>query len=230
MPPTMPQYGPIYVETDPSRFIVEPWNTASGILFYVVVAWWAWRLRGQWRRFPFLTGCLPILAAGAVGGTVYHAFRGHWAWLFLDWVPIAILTTASSIWAWWGVLRRRWLIGLVVPLLLVLQRGAFRFLPHGWAINFAYACLAANVVVPVVLLLARTRWAHGRWPLAAAVCFALALAARVLDRPAAAVLPMGSHFLWHIFGAAACHCGFLYIYWTVAGDDVRKEYRITNKE
>src|SRR5262245_28804955 len=73
--------GPVYVETERNLdrvgtgAVVEPWNAASALLFLVVVVVWLVRLRGRYRKHPFLTCCLPLLAAGGVGGVVYHAFR-----------------------------------------------------------------------------------------------------------------------------------------------------------
>ena len=88
--------GPIYLETIMGRFPVEPWNTASNLLFLVIILYWAWRLKGEIRAHRFIAGAIPVLIIGWVGGTVYHATRSHNLWLFMDFVPIALLAAAVS--------------------------------------------------------------------------------------------------------------------------------------
>src|SRR5439155_7699960 len=99
----LPDRGPRYTETpaDPyapgAPFIAEPWNAVTAALFVVIVAVWAWRLRGRYDRYPFLCCCLPILLAGGIGGTLYHALRTSVLFFLLDVVPIMLLGLAGSI-------------------------------------------------------------------------------------------------------------------------------------
>src|SRR5262249_1785758 len=69
--------GPKSRETDLSRdrWIVEPWNAATASLFILISLFWAWKLRGRYRQFLFLSLCLLILGVGGIGGTLYHGFR-----------------------------------------------------------------------------------------------------------------------------------------------------------
>lgn len=207
-----PDHGPVYAETDLSRFIVEPWNAASCLLFFGIVLYWAVKLRGRWGRHKLLTAMLPILTVGAVGGTVYHAFRSHRIWLFLDWVPIVTIGLVASIYLWSRVLRRRGLAILVIPVVFGIQRLNFLYAPRRLAINVSYAVLAAAILLPATVVLARTRFRGGWLILAGFGSFGLAIASRVLDAQLTRLLPMGTHFLWHIFGAAATFFGFQYIY------------------
>ena len=95
--------GPRYVETpaDPyapeAPYVAEPWNAVTASFFIFIVLAWVWRLRGRYRRFPFLVCCMPILMAGGIGGTLYHAFRTQRAYFLLDLIPILILGAASSL-------------------------------------------------------------------------------------------------------------------------------------
>jgi hemolysin III len=85
-------YGPTYTETVPGlvagSFPVEPWKTWSNLIFVVLFVHIALRSRLDYRRYPLIVFSLPILAVGIVGGTVYHATRSHFMWLFLDFMPI----------------------------------------------------------------------------------------------------------------------------------------------
>jgi hypothetical protein len=210
-----PDGGPVYVETDLSAWLVEPWNAATAALFLGLVVYWAWRLRGRYRQYLFLTAALPVLLVGAVGGTVYHAFRAHRAWLFMDWVPIALLSLAAAAYLWARLLPRWWHALAVIPAVFALNAVNFRLLfrhsPDA-AIAINYTMLACVIILPAVLVLRRHRWRDGHLLALAAAGFAAAIASRSLDHHAAGVLPMGSHFLWHVFGAAATHLGILYLY------------------
>lgn len=207
-----PDRGPIYVETHLDRLIAEPWNAATAVLFLVLAAYWLIRLRGRYRRHAFLTACMFILIVGGVGGTVYHAFRSHMVWLFMDWLPILLLAVAVAVWLWLRALRPWWLVFIVVPPFIVLPPMGFRALPHHMAINCGYSAQALLLLAPAVIVLVRTRGAHWPWPAGALVCFVLALLARAADSAAGSFLPMGSHWLWHVFGAATGHCMSMYIY------------------
>jgi hypothetical protein len=88
--------GPTYIETIMGRFPVEPWNTASNLLFLVIILYWVWRLKGQIRAHRFIAGAMPVLTISWVGGTVYYATRSHNLRLFMDFVPIALLAAAVS--------------------------------------------------------------------------------------------------------------------------------------
>ena len=44
--------------------------------------------------------------------------------------------------------------------------------------------------------------------------FGLALFSRIIDLRLDLGLPMGTHWLWHTFGALACHQMFNYLYHT----------------
>ena len=65
--------GPIYKETPPAPIqatVAEPWNTVTASLFIVIAAMWLVRLRGRYADYPFLSCCMPILLAGGIGGDV----------------------------------------------------------------------------------------------------------------------------------------------------------------
>ncbi len=204
--------GPVYVETNLERLVAEPWNAASAVAFLGLVAFWALRLRGRYRRHPFLTACLPVLAAGGVGGALYHAFRCSYAFFLLDIVPIAVLALAVSLFFWARLLPRRGFLLVLVPA-SVFGGAVLRYEPYQWATNLFYPVLAAAVLVPAVLLLAATRGRDGAWVVLALASFGVALLLRQADSAwGVAALPMGTHWLWHLFGAGSTACLAEYVY------------------
>ena len=114
-------FGPIYSETDLSRFPVEPWNSYSNLAFLALLSYWAIKIRPHWRHYLLLTIALPILALGFLGGTIYHATRSSRLWLVLDFGPIFMLAALAAFYFWWQITRRAWLAGvlLCVPLIII---------------------------------------------------------------------------------------------------------------
>jgi hemolysin III len=204
--------GPIYLETNLGRAVAEPWNAASALAFLALVAFWAVRLRGRYRRHAFLTACLPLLAVGGAGGALYHASRASYAFFLLDVVPIAILVLAASLYLWARLLPGRWGLLLVLPPSLL--AGAFpRAEPEHFTINLSYALLATLILAPALLTLARDHGRHGAWVALALACFGVALVCRHADLAwRCAWLPMGTHWLWHLGGAGATAALAEYLY------------------
>lgn len=202
--------GPRYTETDLSRLVVEPWNAASALAFLGLVVAWAVRLRGEYRRYPFLSYCLPLLAVGGIGGTIYHAFRASPVFLVMDYGPIYVLAAATTIYLWVQVAPRWWHVLAVVLLCVALQLLASS-LPRHYAISVSYASLAVLILAPAAVLLAKTRFRHGGWVALALACFAAALFFRVADAWHL-LAPVGTHWLWHLFGAATTAALMEYLY------------------
>lgn len=209
--------GPRYVETpadidDFTGAIAEPWNTGSAVLFVIIAAAWAWALRGRYRDHPFLTMCLPILAAGGIGGVLFHGLRRHNAFFLLDVIPIYLLGMAVSIWIWVRLGPRLQHLLATIGFLALLQILAKFQLPRQWAINVSYLCLAILIVMPIVLALIRTRFRHAGWIYTAGACFAIAWIFRIADTFPPPLLPMGTHWLWHTFGALTTASLSAYVY------------------
>jgi hypothetical protein len=230
-PDRMPDWGPRYTETPPDPYapdaprIAEPWNTVTASFFIVIVAFWVWRLRGRFSQYPFLCCCLPILLVGGIGGALYHATRVSISYFLLDVVPIQFLGLAGSIYlvirvgyhAGW---KRQVLFGggAVIVLLLVnfilfptLQTTSLGGNPN-LRVNLSYATLAIIVVLPMVAMLIRTRFRHVGWVVSGLLSFVIAWFFRLFDLKLGLDLPMGSHWLWHTFGAITTAMIFEYFY------------------
>jgi hypothetical protein len=208
-------WGPRYTETpsgEPpfSLSVAEPWNTVSAALFIVLVLIWIGRVRGIFRQLPFFSCCLPILLVGGIGGTLFHATRASPIFFLLDIVPIYGLGLLVALFLWIRLgPRLSYLLGMVACLGLLQIWGQWQ-LPTQWAVNLSYGSLALIVLLPLGLLLVRSRFRHAQWIYASLSFFVLAWVCRITDvlRP----LPMGTHWLWHLFGAATTWTLGEYIY------------------
>ncbi|HVK08356.1 MAG TPA: hypothetical protein VM597_06220 [Gemmataceae bacterium] len=205
-----PDYGPIYTET-PTEIrwgqtypgtIAEPWNAATAFLFVLIVVFWLIRLRGRLLAHPFLAVSLPILFVGGVGGTLYHGLRTLPLYFYLDVIPIQVLGLAVSLYVWVRLgPKLSHLLVMLAVLALLTSLGHFT-LPAHYAINLSYASLALLILIPLVVALIRTRCFQAGWVATALVAFGMAWFCRLADPWEPPLLPMGTHWLWHTFGAA----------------------------
>jgi hemolysin III len=207
--------GPIYAETRMDRFPVEPCNTVSNLGFLLVVVLTLRRMRGRrWNRLPVTGLALLIIATGFVGGSLYHATRALDLWRLLDVMPILLAVLLASVYFWYAVLGGLWRVLLVLlPVIL-----GYRWLLASPAaesldgIAHGYIFLALLVLLPAILHCALRRGVHARLLAGAGLCFLLAFACRELDETAALrLLPMGTHFLWHLLGAGATGFAVAYL-------------------
>ena len=207
--------GPTYIETIMGRFPVEPWNTASNLLFLVIILYWIWRLKGEIRAHRFITGAIPVLIMGWVGGTVYHATRSHDLWLFMDFVTIALLAAAVSMYFWHRQGVNWWWVPLLVfgPYMFVMAGMNFLGMPDAMQPFAGYAVCAISISLPVARYLKRNGWMDWWLVVGTAASFMTAMSFRTIDgRALIEILPMGTHWLWHSFGAAAVQFLVLYIW------------------
>ena len=205
--------GPIYLETLMGRFPVEPWNTYSNLLFLALIVFWFLRVRRHAREHRFIACSLPVFLLGYVGGTVYHATRSHEIWLILDWGPIALLALAVAMFFW----RRQGISWFVAPLIVIgplaLAGVAISLLGNSHTAIYLLPVVALTILTPVFSYLVRTAWKDIGLVAGVLVGLAVAIGFRSIDyRVPIAFLPMGTHWLWHSFGAATVHLLILYIY------------------
>ena len=225
----MPDGGPIYVETikylnsQDQGLIWEPYNSATALLFALVAVYWLFKIRGQ-DRVLFFRISMVILLIGSMGGTLYHAFRSSRWFLMMDVMPIMLLIMGSVGWMLSRMLRRSWLAwllavaGLGGTIALYLGIRKLGLSPFGFSTG--YLMIAVYVLIPYIIYLRRTRWAGVRHLVMATVFFLSAFAFRSLDR--GEYLPMGTHFLWHIFGALAAASLVSYLWRTRLIDPAKK--------
>jgi hemolysin III len=223
--------GPIYKETDMSRIPVEPWSTWTNLIFLSVFIYYAIKTRFNYKKFPMMVIFLVILLIGWFGGTVYHATRSNNIWLLMDYIPIMIIVLTASIY-FWRELVGNWLLVMTFTLVpIMIYRFIFHLLPvpHFVSISIGYTLLASVVVVPLIPHCIHKTPEGWKMLVISLVSFGLAISCRLLDnqqivgRPSLPQffqdhfgwiedIPMGTHFLWHIFGGICCLCMFSYVF------------------
>ncbi|WP_017733538.1 hypothetical protein [Nafulsella turpanensis] len=205
--------GTIYRETIPGGdYLAEPWNAISSLSILLPAVYWAWKLRGRYREYPFITFCIPLLFLGGLGSTLFHALRNSRLLLLLDVTPTAILMLSLAIYFWVKILPKWWWVIPIVAASLLWRFWARYYLPLDLAINITYAVTGSLIFIPTIILLYRTRMAHSSFIIVSAVFFITSLIFRKLDSWEQDVLPMGTHFLWHIFSGVGAFFLAEYLY------------------
>jgi hemolysin III len=209
----LPDGGLWYSETNPTHTIMEPFNAASALVFVGIALWWLIQLRGQFAQRTFLYVCAVILLVGAVGGSIYHAFRYSAIFIYMDWVPILVLCLMASTYFLFRLMASiKWAL-LIIGLIMLIQVVIWNYgnVNGHYNINTNYALMAATVLGPILLYLRKQKFRHGHLVVGAFSAFLFALLFRIVDYDK--WLSIGTHFLWHLFGALTCHLLFLYVYY-----------------
>jgi len=207
-----PDGGTLYTETDLSQLFPEPFNTITSAFFLLIAVFWTFRLWGHFAQHKFLTLALILLYIGGIGGTTYHGLRRWPVFIMMDWIPIMLLCLSAGVYFLAKITRWYWALAIVLVyaafqffLRRQFQGGDFQIF-----ININYAFMAALVLFPVFGYLIKTDWRHGKWVGFALIAFIFALTFRIADHWE--ILSIGTHFLWHTFGAVASFCMLNYIY------------------
>lgn len=206
--------GPVYQETDLTRFPVEPFNTFSNVVFLMIVLLFAYKVYQETRTHYFLAICIPVLFLGFIGGTMYHATRSSPAWLYLDWVPIVLLCMAASIYFVFKLDKSLFYKIGVIVLIVAISIGLRRLPVPGLSKDtVGYLATAAALLLPMAWYIIATQGRYSRYIFAALGSFVLAILFRISDRFVSTdVLYMGTHWLWHLFGGLSVFFLMTYIY------------------
>jgi len=203
--------GPHYTESNFEDLIPEPFNMVSAAIFMLIALYWFIKSSRQYTSFRFLKLSSLILAVGGLGGTIYHGFRIYeWA-MWMDWIPILVLCIAAAAYFIYRIYKNVLLAGLALLLAVALQVVNFYTVPDWLNTSTSYGILALFILAPLILALVKTKFLYWQYPAIAVVAFALALTFRIGDR-GQWLNPVGTHFLWHTFGAIACHAMFYYLF------------------
>ncbi|MFP4471212.1 MAG: hypothetical protein ACLFPE_11035 [Bacteroidales bacterium] len=208
----LPDGGPMYFETDFDQWIVEPWNAFSSLTFLIPVIYLFIALRGQYKQYGFLLfWASPLMVIGGTGSTIYHAFRESRFFLFMDFVPIALLTLSISIYLWLKILTKWWYIFGIVALFIAMRFAAFHYLSGSATINASYFITGVMIFLPALILLIKSNF-YKVWLLVCSILFfGLALLFRYADDWQTPLLPIGTHWLWHIFTSAGALVMAMYL-------------------
>jgi len=188
--------------TQPGLF-EEPFNTVSGLLFFVA-AYVLWNILKKQTDRPFsLKFMIVMIAVIGAGSMTYHTVSRMWAAAFADVLPIAIMACVLMYVIGKHILRLHILGGLVLITLFVIANVWYK--SHYGRGPDGYVSLMPSLLLmfPISIHMFLTRNPSFINFSVAAMIAALAVTFRILDNVGSVcdALPMGTHFLWHSFMA-----------------------------
>ena len=185
-----------YCERVGPGLLAEPLNAVSNISF-LLAAWAAWVLAGRTGTLSAGVRVLIALAASVgIGSILWHTYPTILT-LILDIVPILIFLICY-IW-----LYARNVIGMrslfAVASVAAFLLATFFFLQHADVLHGALVYVPGLMVALVLGVFHTTQRMVARFTLlVAAGVYLAALFFRTIDNEVCPVLPIGTHFLWHI--------------------------------
>lgn len=187
----------IYCERVDPSFWAEPLNAITNIAF-IIAALIAWRA-STGKRDALTVVLILILVAIGIGSFLFHTIAESWAGA-ADTIPILLFILVYIYAATYRFFGAPLWAAVAAPLIFIAFAIGFTM---AWgsvlpSINGSQGYFPVIVVLLGYGLALRAHPASGGLLLAAGI-FAMSLVFRSIDEAVCGTLPIGTHFLWHIF-------------------------------
>jgi len=193
----------LYCERTGDGLWGEPFNVASSVSF-LIAAFLLWRLYRDYRikigPAPEIPILIIITALIGIGSVIFHSEATMWA-VFFDVIPIVFFVF------FYLYIFARSLLGLGIfssaalfALLIAVNMLFKSYVPRAFDGYISYLPTFLFLLLLALYMLIK-RHASALRITAAASLALLSLYCRAMDRSLCNVLPMGTHFLWHILNA-----------------------------
>lgn len=208
----LPDGGPLYAETDLTRIIVEPWNSISSLSFLLPAFYCLILIKGKFSAHRLLTVSIILLILGGLGSTLYHAFRSSKYLLALDVFPIQILSFIIIIFFWSRIFTKIHHTAFLIMTFMVVKLILVKYHMFPNSTNVSYFLNGVMIFLPLVLYLRKTGFKNATIIISSMFFFIISLLCRQLDLYSRDLMPMGTHWLWHLFSAAGAALLGLYLF------------------
>jgi hypothetical protein len=205
----------LYCERTGPEVWSEPLNAFTNLAFVIagVMAWRLWRDESPagWRASADLLLLVGLLFAIGIGSTIWHLVPTR-ATKLGDQIPILVFMNAYLLVFLVRVLGLRWAATLALFALYHVANFAIArtFPPDFLNGSVFYAPTWITLLALSAFLFVRGHPAARRFVAAVAI-FTAAIAFRSIDEAVCAVVPIGTHFLWHLLNGVV-----LYLFAAVA--------------
>jgi len=212
----------VNAETVPGRFPVEPLNTVSNIVFLVLLIYWLKKVGFKYSRYPLIAIVLPVMFLGLITATIHHSLRIDKAWKTITVLSIFYSVVMTCVYFWYRV-SERWLSAFFLTMLFPLLFWMFYLnveLVEKINLSIIYTAMSIAVFIPGVLFCIKDKLKNLKLLALSSFLFTIGMVCRMSDLALQPFFSYGTHFLWHIFGAASVFVLLRYIYLT---DEQRAE-------
>jgi len=189
-----------YCERLSSAYWAEPINAVTNAAFLISAFVMLHRVRGQ--GMPLAMLLVIILAAIGVGSYLFHTHAQVWAAVadvlpILLYILVYIFAINRDVWH-----LRPFTAGIMAALFIPYAAATvplFQFVP-GLGGSAAYAPVPLLILIYAILLRHRVPETARDLTIGAVILIA-SITFRALDEPVCALVPLGTHFMWHILNA-----------------------------
>jgi len=195
----MDWFAPIdaYCERLGPGLAAEPLNALSNAAFFIAALWAA---RAALRKGvePVIWGLIALVFVIGLGSLAFHTFANQWSEL-ADVLPITVFIYGYLAFALRRFLKLHWwAVALSLGTLFLVTLASAHILPSGF-MNGSGAYLPALIASMIVSLELRRNChpAQLNVSLASTILF-VSLIFRTADQVLCSVLPIGTHFIWHV--------------------------------
>jgi hypothetical protein len=192
-----------YCERTSSALNAEPLNALTNAAF-LLAAWGAWRL---YSRYPsantngLIRALISTMVIVGLGSFLFHTVATRWA----EWGDVLPIMLFMLLYLWlvltmffgWSVWPKFIGLGVYFAATFYLEAAVPGTVLWGGALYLPTLLLMIAIVSALYWRQSRTAGAI----LVATVVFLLSFTARTLDAEVCPVLPVGTHFLWHLLNA-----------------------------
>jgi hypothetical protein len=209
--------GPIYAETlIGKRPFVEPWNSLSSLFIAGAGAVFLFKIRKGEPGYGFILFSAIMLLIGGIGSTLFHGLRTSRWLVVMDFLPIIIVSLTVGL-VFWKRVVHNWLLATVIIVALMAlrlslyqQQNTLKITGQG-LINISYFISGITIFLPCLIFLVRTRFFKSNYLFASLGLMILALVFRTIDKEVTDIIPIGTHFLWHVASGLGAYFMGLYI-------------------
>lgn len=202
----------LYCERTTTGFWNEPLNAASNIAFIAAACWAMWTMHRLQMRSWAVWMLIALAFSIGVGSFLFHTFANAWseqADVMPIWTFVALYILMSV--HYFGGISFSKLGGIAVAVAALVLVGVWIF-SGGVTTDTAESVAIAPSLLngsqqyapaliglyAFVFFAYRRMFAERHWIGGAALAFTVSLAARTIDLQLCSVLPLGTHFLWHV--------------------------------
>jgi hypothetical protein len=186
-----------YCERLAPGFFGEPLNALSNLSFFAAALWAAKAARAARADWPVWL-LIALVALIGTGSFLFHLFANRWS-VLTDIIPITLFIYGYLAFALRRLMHLRWIaIATSLALLFAVTALIERNTPPGFFNGSGpyLPALAASLMVAVALK-ARNHPASA-YILAASIVLLVSIVFRTIDLLVCPILPIGTHFLWHL--------------------------------
>lgn len=183
----------------------EPINVVSNIAFMIVAViafiTWARHPKTSIRNSMDIVILIVVLFSIGIGSGAWHLFADSHT-LLMDVIPIVIFMNIFLIAAamrllglkWWGAV-------LLFGIFQLLNIASEVYLPRDFLNGTIMYIPAYSILLCIVVWLKKSHAIGSRLVLQALILWTVSLVFRTIDMEICSLLPIGTHFLWHLLNA-----------------------------